>query len=183
MNMPIRTVDELQLPRDTDPAPPMPAGESHPSQIRPTQDNVLLYLKPRPERMAGGLLTLPQNRSGKSNGAREAIVLATGPGWRLRGGRGPLVETGVSPGDCVVVDAKAGQDWALDVGKPRTNPVGCQWESFPVPTELERPGGEYRMVRADEILFVLEGKRPEDEATELDYGGDGGAKPKGGWSR
>jgi co-chaperonin GroES (HSP10) len=173
MSLPIRTVDELELPSPSQapPAPSIPAiGETHPSRIRPLEDNVVLYLKPRPERMVGSLLTLPQNRSGKSNGAREGIVLASGPGWRLRGGRGPLVPTGVEPGDCVVVDAKAGQDWSLDVGKPRTNPKGCSWESFPVPTELERPGGEYRVVRADEILMVLEGQRPEDEALELDYG-------------
>jgi co-chaperonin GroES (HSP10) len=168
--------------RDTEPAP---AGDTHPSRIRPLEDNVLLYLKPRPSQMAGSLLTLPQNRAGRSTGAREAIVLATGPGWRLRGGRGPIVPTEVEPGDCVAVDSKAGQDWALDVGKPRTNPRGCSWDSFPVPTELERIGGEYRMVRADEILFVIESQRPEDEALELDYGelGARGTKPKSGWSR
>lgn len=161
------------------------ARETHPSRVRPLEDNVLLYLKPRPSRMAGGLLTLPQNRAGRLTGAREAIVLATGPGWRLRGGRGPLVPTEVEPGQCVVVDAKAGQDWALDVGKPRTNPKGCTWASFPVPTELERVGGEYRMVRADEILFELPDQRPEDEALELDYGESGGrgTQAKGGWGR
>lgn len=151
---------------DTEPAP----RETHPSRVRPLEDNVLLYLKPRPTRMAGSLIELPQNRAGRPTGAREGIVLATGPGWRLRGGRGPLVPTEVEPGQCVVVDAKAGQDWALDVAKPRTNPRGCSWESFPVPTELERVGGEYRMVRADEILFELPDQRPEDEALELDYG-------------
>jgi len=171
---------ELPSPSQAPPAPSIPplfdvlAGdeprESHPSRVRPLEDNVLLYLKPRPERMTGSLIALPQNRAGKSNGAREAIVLATGPGWRLRGGRGPLAPTEVEPGQCVVVDAKAGQDWALDVAKPRTNPRGCTWESFPVPTALERPGGEYRMVRADEILFELVDQRPEDEALELDYG-------------
>ncbi len=166
---PWREIDELKMVADTIPR------ETHPSRIRPLDDNVLLYLKPRPSRMAGGLLTLPQNRSGRSNGAREAIVLATGPGWRLRGGRGPLVPTEVQSGQCVVVDSKAGQDWAFDVGKPRTNPNGCTWETFPVPTEHERVGGEYRMVRADEILFELTDQRPEDEALELDYG-DGGRR-------
>jgi co-chaperonin GroES (HSP10) len=146
------------------------AGDSHPSRIRPLDDNVLLYLKPRPERMSGSLLVLPANRQGKANGVREAIVLATGPGWRLRDGRGPLVPTEVEPGMCVVVDERAGQDWSLDVAKPRTNPRGCSWESFPVPTKHERPGGEYRMVRADEILFELPDQRPEYEALELDYG-------------
>lgn len=144
--------------------------ETHPSRVRPLDDNVLLYLKPRPKRMAGSLIELPGNRAGRPTGAREAIVLATGPGWRLRGGRGPLVPTEVEPGQCVVVDAKAGQDWSLDVAKPRTNPNGCSWQSFPVPTAHERVGGEYRMVRADEILFELPDQRPEDEALELDYG-------------
>lgn len=144
--------------------------ESHPTSVRPLADNVLLYLKPRPERMTGSLLVMPATRGQKANGAREAIVLASGPGWRLRDGRGPLVPTGVEPGQCVVVDAKAGQDWALDVAKPRTNPRGCEWQSFPVPTVHERQGGEYRMVRADEILMVLESQRPEDEALELDLG-------------
>lgn len=166
----LRAVEAPESAHDTDPAPPMPAGETYPGFVRPLQDNVLIYLKPRPERMAGSLLTLPQNRSKKANGAREAIVLASGPGYRLRGGRGPLVPTEVEPGQCVVVDERAGQDWSLDVAKPRTNPNGCQWESFPVPTKHERPGGEYRMVRADEILFVLDDQRPEDDALELDYG-------------
>jgi co-chaperonin GroES (HSP10) len=149
------------------------AEPAHPSRVRPLDDNVLLYLKPRPERMAGSRLILPATRAGKATGAREAIVLATGPGWRLRGGRGPLVPTGVEPGQCVVVDARAGQDWALDVGKPRTNPIGCQWTSFPVPCDLERPGGEYRIVRADEILFELVDQTPEAEALELDLSGRG----------
>ena len=145
-------------------------SESHPSRIRPTQDNVLLYLKPLPRALAGSTIALPENRRSRSNGAREAIVLASGPGHRLRNGTGPLVPTGVEAGEVVVVDARAGQDWSLDVAKPRTNPQGCEWESFPVPTHLERPGGCYRMVRADEILMVLADKRPEDEASELDYG-------------
>lgn len=170
---------ELQLPSPSQapPAPPIelvdPLAEPrgcHPSSVRPLEDNVLLYLKPKPERMTGSSIVLPANRGKKNNGAREAIVLATGPGWRLRGGRGPLVATEVEPGMCVVVDQLAGQDWSLDVGKPRTNPRGCTWESFPVPTALERPGGEYRMVRADEILCELVDQRPEDEALELDYG-------------
>lgn len=150
--------------------PPIAVGESHPARVRPLEDNVVLYLKPRPERMAGSLLVMPGNRQAKGNGAREAIVLATGPGWRLRGGRGPLVTTEVEPGQCVVVDEKAGQDWSLDVSQPRTNPSGCEWESFPVPTKHERPGGCYRVVRADEILFELVDQRPEDDALELDYG-------------
>lgn len=145
-------------------------GETHQSRVRPFSDNVLLYLKPLPERMAGSLIALPSTRGSKPNGAREAIVVASGPGWRLRGGRGPLVPTEVEPGECVVVDTKAGQDWSFDVAKPRTNPQGCEWTSFPVPVQHERPGGCYRMVRADEILFVVESQRPEDEALELDYG-------------
>jgi len=145
-------------------------GETHQSQVRPLADNVLIYLKPRPERMHGSSIVLPGNRRAKSNGAREAIVIASGPGWRLRGGRGPLVPTEVEPGQCVIVDERAGQDWSFDVAKPRTNPRGCQWASFPVPTVHERPGGEYRMVRADEILGELVDQRPEAEALELDYG-------------
>lgn len=186
MNLPIRTVDQMtattDLPSpsqhpapDGQTIPPLPldllaGGETHPGQVRPLQDNVLLYLKPRPERLAGSVIALPANRGKRSNGAREAIVLASGPGHRLRNGTGPLVPTGVEPGQVVVVDELAGQDWALNPSKPRTNPRGCAWGSFPVPTALERPGGEYRMVRADEILMQLVDKRPEDEATELDYG-------------
>ena len=48
------------------------------------------------------------------------------------------------------------------------------------PAELE-----YRMVRADEILFALPDQRPEDEALELDYGelGVRVTKPSSGWGR
>lgn len=173
----VKATTDLPSPNQAPPAPSIPPialepiGDTHPSRVRPLDDNVLLYLKPRPERISSGsLLVMPANRQAKANGAREAIVLASGPGWRLRGGRGPLVPTEVEPGQCVVVDEKAGQDWSLDVAKPRTNPHGCAWASFPVPTQHERVGGEYRMVRADEILFHLEDQRPEDEALELDYG-------------
>lgn len=145
--------------------------ESHPSAVRPLQDNVLVYLKPKPTRSSTGALVLPQNRGKRGTAPREAIVLATGPGWRLRDGRGPLVPVEVQAGECVVVDEMAGQDWAFDVSKPRGNPKGCQWDAFPVPTVHERVGGEYRMVRADECLVVLESQRPEDEALELEYGG------------
>lgn len=127
--------------------------------IRPTQDNVVIALKPLPK-MAGSI-HLPDHKSGRRE-TREAVVLAVGPGHHrrvnLREAREThgladaqyvFVPTQVKPGETVLVDAIAGQDYALDLNVPRHN-LGSQFE------ELLGERGEFRIVREDEIHCVVE---------------------------
>jgi chaperonin GroES len=114
--------------------------------FRAYQDNVVLRFERLPTRTASGL-HLPESRAEKT---RQATVVAVGPGHVNRGGH--LVPTHVQVGDRVLVDARAGQDYALDLNVPRHNK----------PTEWSDERGEFRIVREEEILAVLD----EAEAAE-----------------
>lgn len=127
--------------------------------IRPTQDNVVIALKPMP-RMAGAI-HLPDHKA-KRTEAREAVVLAVGPGHYKRvnmkearerhglaDGEYVFVPTEVKPGETVLVDSLAGQDYNLDLDIPRHN-LGAEFE------ELLGERGEFRIVREDEIHCVVE---------------------------
>ncbi len=130
--------------------------------VRPTQDNVLVWLKPRAATTSSGLVALPGNRQARGNGVREAVVLASGPGYRLRNGTGPLQPNETRPGMVVLVDERAGQDWSLDVSVPRHNPAGAEWL---------QDGAELRMVReSGEILSIVDDATPESPAREWQYG-------------
>jgi chaperonin GroES len=109
-------------------------------QIRMYQDNVALRFERLPERSVGGL-HLPQTRSEKT---RTAVVLSVGPGHVNK--VGVFVPTQVQVGERVVVDQHAGQDYSLDLSCPRQNK----------PTEWANEQGEFRIVREDEILAVLD---------------------------
>lgn len=141
------------------PPAPMPAPVV---SVRPTQDNVLVWLKPRAATTSSGLVALPGNRQARGNGVREAVVLASGPGYRLRNGTGPLQPNETRPGMVVLVDERAGQDWSLDVSVPRHNPAGAEWL---------QDGAELRMVReSGEILSIVDDATPESPAREWQYG-------------
>ncbi len=132
-------------------------------RVRPTQDNVLVYLKPRASETSSGLVALPGNRAAKGNGVREAVVLASGPGYRTGAdGHGPIQANETRPGDVVLVDERAGQDWSLDISVPRHNPKGADWL---------RDGAELRMIReSGEVLAVVVDATPESPAKEWQYG-------------
>ena len=116
-------------------------------KIRMYQDNVALRFEPLEARSKGGL-HLPENR--KSEKTRVATVLSVGPGHTNKSG--VFVPTQVKVGERVVVDQHAGQDYSMDLSCPRQNK----------PTEWANEHGEFRIVREEEILCVLE----ESEAAE-----------------
>jgi co-chaperonin GroES (HSP10) len=114
--------------------------------IRAYMDNVIVRLLPRETVTAGGLF-IPDNANGP-NGKQtvQAEVIASGPGWRMRNGRGPLVPNETKPGDVVLIDAMAGQDYSLDLNVPRHNKAS-DWSD---------DRGQFRIVREDEIHGVVE---------------------------
>ena len=128
--------------------------------FRAYADNVVLALEPLEQQTASGLHT---PHSGK-NGARDhriARVVQSGPGYWTRmgkrdargmyatGWRDVFVPNTVKPGERVIVDALAGQDYAMDLNVPRHN----KNQEF---QELFDERGEFRIVREEEILGVLE---------------------------
>ena len=143
--------------------------------FRMLQDNVLVRLKPRPKLVAGGLIQAPDNAKAKLGGLREAEVIAVGPGHHplfalrcapahtLAVARGPFQATEVQPGDVVVVDEAAGQDYRFDVSAPRANPAGADGSWI--------QGSDCRIVREDEILFVDEAPNADGTSKPWEYGG------------
>lgn len=126
--------------------------------IRAYQDNVIIRLEPLATTTASGL-HLPQTQATRNTGTREATVMAVGPGhYRTRKGgangteRGLFVPTQVQVGERVLVDALAGQDYDMDLNVPRHNK----------PAHWADERGEFRIVREEEILCVVE----RDEAAE-----------------
>lgn len=110
-------------------------------KIRAYADNVVLEWEPEPAVSASGLLVLPDTR--KPEKTRLARVIASGPGYYRNDGHGPFIPNEVKPGDLVIVDRQAGQNYDLDIYKPRTHPEECVY-------------GEGRIVRHDEIHAVVE---------------------------
>jgi|SRR6187551_3234512 len=108
-------------------------------KLRAYADNVILEWVPEPKK--AGILFLPDNR--KEEQTRQAKVIASGPGYHRDNGHGAFIPNEVKPGDIVLVDRKAGQNYSLDVYKPRVNPSEAVY-------------GEGRIVRHDEILAVVE---------------------------
>jgi co-chaperonin GroES (HSP10) len=122
--------------------------------IRPTQDNVLLKLLPDETVSPGGIVIPGSAHGRRAVDTRRAVVLAVGPGhYRTRRERlgatehtvttSVLVPTELKVGEVVLVHARAGQNYDLDINVPRHNK----------PAELD---GELRIVREDEVLCVLE---------------------------
>jgi co-chaperonin GroES (HSP10) len=123
---------------DTEPAPP-----PEPT-IRDYADNVVIRLEPLPEMSQSGRLHLPQNREERRVGSRRARVVAVGPGHTSP--KGLFIPTQVRQGELVLVDVLAGQDYSLDLNVPRHNKA----------TEWGDERGQFRIVREDEILCVID---------------------------
>lgn len=133
--------------------------------IRPTQDNVLIVLEPLPKETASGIAMVHDMSKVKAHASRYARVIASGPGYyrpqrALLAGRvyteatGVLVPNETRPGDRVLVDALAGQNYDFDLTAPRNN-VGNEFVDL-----LDGRPGDYRIVREQEILGIVY----EDEA-------------------
>ena len=113
--------------------------------IRCYADNLAVVFEPEAKLSAGGLHIPDQ---AKRDAARWAQVMAVGPGHTNH--RGVLIPTTVKAGQFVLVDRLAGQDYAWDLNVPRQNKKGCGWEE---------EGREWRMVREDECIAVMD---PDD---------------------
>lgn len=120
--------------------------------ITPLQDNVIIRLLPRPEKTASGIHT-PHINNPKVHEHREAVVVASGPGYYTRLGK--LVPNEVKAGDRVIVESKAGDVYHGSLNVPRFN----RHSEF---EEVDGMRGELRIIREQEILGVL----PEPEAAE-----------------
>lgn len=117
------------------------------STIRAHQDNVILRFLPEATTSPSGLIALPQTKKVDRRGVRRAEVVASGPGYHDRNGRGAFIPNIVQPGDTVLVDAIAGQDFAMDINVPRQNKAA----------EFSDERGEFRVVRHDEIHARVSG--------------------------
>ena len=112
--------------------------------IRAFMDNVILRLDPVSTETKSGLF-IPDQQS--LLGARTATVLASGPGFY--NAQGHLIPNEVKAGERVLVDKLAGQNYSLDLTIPRHN-KGIEFQ------ELVGDRGEFRIVREQEILGVVE---------------------------
>ena len=120
--------------------------------FRAYADNVVIQIEPLEQQTKSGLYT-PHSGAAKARGHRSAVVLASGPGHINRFGK--FVPNEVKAGDRVIVDALAGQDYAMDLSVPRHNKT-------PEFQELFGDRGEFRIVREEEILGILD----EEQAAE-----------------
>jgi len=118
-------------------------------------DNVAIQLEPL-EVMTQSGLHLPQRTERGAMGHRIARVIASGPGHyrQKRGGAGSTVDGAfvaneTKPGDRVIVPALCGTNFDMDLTVPRHN----KGEDF---KELLGDKGEFRIVRENEILGILE---------------------------
>jgi co-chaperonin GroES (HSP10) len=122
-------------------------GALHDLGIRAYADNCILLMDPPPAQTASGL-AIVHNRSPGAREHRTARVLASGPGYH-KPCCGGFVPNTVKAGDRVIVDAMAGQIYALDLNTPRHNKSS-------VFQELLGERGEFRCVREEEILGIIE---------------------------
>lgn len=125
----------------------------------PRNDNVLVRLIPEPSQLMGGLVR-PQTLKENVSSVLRGVVLATGQGhYPSRSPNAVRLATGVAEGDLVLLRGLAGQkqdqfDDRFDTTIERQN-AGAS---------VQNNGADYRIVRADEILAVLE------EVTEEELG-------------
>ena len=114
--------------------------------MRAYADNVVIVLDPLPEKSRGGIDLVHDQKKLEARGSRSAKVVASGPGYYTD--RGTFVPNEVKPGERVIVDALAGQNYALDLSIPRHN-KNSEFQA------LFGERGEFRIVREQEILGVL----------------------------
>lgn len=117
------------------------------------QDNVLIVLEPR-EAMTKSGLHIPQTAGGSAREHRVARVLSVGPGhWtgcrHCGTNKSRFVRTELKAGDRVIVDALAGQDYALDISVPRHN-KSLEFQ------EMCGERGEFRVIRESEANCIVE---------------------------
>lgn len=112
--------------------------------FRAYADNVVIELEP-PEKLSE-VVTIVSSK----HKHRTAIVKASGPGYTDAHGR--FIPNEVKAGDRVIVDAFAGQDYAMDLTVPRHN-KSSEFQ------ELFGDRGEFRIVREQEILGIIEQER------------------------
>lgn len=124
-----------------------------PGQLRPYSDNVLIELEPIAERTTANGVIVPGLKP-KITGTRAARVIAVGPGHYGRPSykhpEGAFIPTVVKPGERVLVDAQAGDDWSWELSSPRHNPKGAEFRA------TGERCAEWRVVRHDEILGGIE---------------------------
>jgi co-chaperonin GroES (HSP10) len=127
--------------------------------FRPLSDNVLIVLEPEPTETKGGVAIVRQ-RGPSARYSRTARVIASGPGYRGRSTylnpAGLFHPNVLKPGDRVLVDALAGNNWDFDVGEaPRNNGADT---SVPFLAAVALLGSkvEARIIREAEALAVLE---------------------------
>lgn len=114
--------------------------------IKAYADNVVIRMIPRPEKTASGIYT-PHKGDPRVTEHREAVVIASGPGYFTRLGK--LVPNTVQPGQRVIVEAKAGDVYHGALSVPRFNKAS-EFE------EVDGMRGELRIIREQEILCVMD---------------------------
>lgn len=119
---------------------------------RPFQDNVFVELEPLNEVRESGLVLI--NKKPGAKDVRCGKVIAAGPGhWTEPNSvcpEGFFKETTVKPGDRVILEAYAGENYQKGFFIPRHNGRGAELGA------LGDLRGEFRIVREDEILAVIE---------------------------
>jgi len=112
-------------------------------------DNVVLVLEPEVTQI-GSLFVAPKQNA---RGSRTARVVASGPGYHKEPSygnpHGVFIPNETRPGDRVLIDALAGQNYSLDLSVPRHN----KDQAF---KDLLGEKGEFRIVRESEILALVD---------------------------
>lgn len=120
------------------------------SETRPYADNVFIKLEPLDKI---GSIHLPENADRAIKGCRVGRVLKAGPGYWGRPTylhpKGIFHQSEINAGDRVVVAWLAGNIYDWDLTKPRLN-ERAEFEA------LDGERGEFRMVREQEIIAVIE---------------------------
>ncbi len=132
--------------------------------MRAYADNVIVVLEPLPDKTASGIAIV---RDPKARRVRTARVVSSGPGhYRARSFRARqtdytlqghteeslgFVPNETKPGDRVVIDAYAGQDYSMDISVPRHNKAAIY-------DTIGGERGEFRIVREQEIHLILDGE-------------------------
>ena len=109
-------------------------------------DNVVIVLDPLETETASGI-AIVHTRAPGAREHRTARVIASGPGYYTK--LGALIPNEAKPGDRVIVDAVAGQNYSMDLTIPRHN-KSSEFQ------ELFGDRGEFRIIRHDEIIAILE---------------------------
>lgn len=138
--------------------------------FRPTQDNVLIVLEPEQTETKSGI-AMVRTRGPGARYSRTARVVASGPGYFGRptylNPRGLFHPNELKPGDRVLVDALAGNNWDLDVSAPRNNGADTS-VPFLASVGLVGEGVEARIIRESEALAVLaEGVEASNDAPSV----------------